>query len=77
MIWFFEKEGQRLRFEVRRAPEGAGYEIEIIEPDGTRRVEPIADAVDLTKRFSDLQADLASQGWRSPQPLIIDDFIRR
>ncbi len=77
MIWFFEKQGQQLRFEVRRAPEGAGYEIEIIEPDGSRRVETIASAVDLTKRFAELQDDLASRGWRSPHPLIVDDIIRR
>lgn len=65
MIWFFDREGQRLRYEIRRTPTDDGYELEIMYPDGRVEVERMADASDLLRRCSELAHQLKEQGWRA------------
>jgi hypothetical protein len=61
MIWFFEKKGQFVRCETRKADDGS-YELVITEADGTERVERFADSASLAKR----QVILEQEGWTGP-----------
>jgi hypothetical protein len=37
MVWFYERQGNFIRCETRTAP-GGGFELVVIEPDGSERV---------------------------------------
>ena len=64
MIWFFERECDRLYYEIRRQPEGSDYELVINYPDGTQLVERFADASAVVTRSGRLQTELFDLGWR-------------
>lgn len=65
MIWFFDRDGQRLRYEIRRTTAGDGYELEVTFPDGRTEVEHMQDAADLLRRCAELAQTLKSEGWRA------------
>jgi hypothetical protein len=69
MLWFFEKQREKLHFEVRRQADGHGYEIVITHPDGREEVEKFSDSRALTERSNHLQQYFAEEGWRTP-PLL-------
>jgi hypothetical protein len=66
MIWFYTRQGTFIRCETRDAEGGAGYELLIIEPDGTERVERFDDSATLKRRQQELEAHLADDGWQGP-----------
>jgi hypothetical protein len=66
MIWFFERQQARLFYEIRRATEGAEYELVITHPDGREQVEAFTDASVLLERSVRLRSALLSDGWRFP-----------
>ena len=59
-VWF-EKRGQFLRYEARDVP-GGGYELRIIEVDGTEGAETFSDSSDLNQRQIDFERELTSKG---------------
>ena len=63
-VWF-EKSGQFLRYEARDLPNG-GYELRIIDVDGTERVETFSDSSELNKRQIDFERELTLKGWTGP-----------
>jgi len=65
MIWFFEKKGQYVRCETRKATDGS-YELVITNADGTERVERFEDSASLAKRQVDLEHALSEEGWTGP-----------
>lgn len=65
MFWWFERRGEFLRYEARDLPAG-GFELRVINPDGTEHVENFSDSGDLTKRQITFEHDLASDGWTGP-----------
>jgi len=65
VFWWFERRGQFLRYEITDLP-GGGYELRVIDADGTERVENFEDSSDLTKRQVDFERDLAAEGWTGP-----------
>ena len=65
MIWFFEKKGQYVRCETRKADDGA-YELVITDEHGAERVERFDDSASLAKRQVDLEHTLAADGWTGP-----------
>jgi hypothetical protein len=65
VFWWFERGGQFLRYETRNIS-GVGYELRVVQPDGTECVENFVDSSDLTKRQRDVERDLAAQGWTGP-----------
>jgi hypothetical protein len=67
MLWFFEKQCEKLRLEVRRQSDGPAYELAITYPDGREVVEKFSDPVALTRRSEHLQNSLAEDGWRTPR----------
>ncbi len=65
MIWFFEKRGQYVRCETRKADDGA-YELVITSPDGMERVERFEDSRDLARRQVELEHGYTLEGWTGP-----------
>jgi hypothetical protein len=64
MIWFFDREGQRLSYEIRRTDVGDGYELVVTHPDGHTEVERMDEPSDLLKRCAELGETLREDGWR-------------
>lgn len=72
MIWFFERESDRLHFEIRHRPDGEDYELVVTYPDGSQFVERFEDANGLVERSSSLRSELFERGWRA-----LGDPVRR
>lgn len=64
MIWFFDRNGQRLRYEIRRAMTSDAYELLIVHPDGRTDVERVPDPAELLNRCAELAESLSRAGWR-------------
>lgn len=65
MIWFFERKGQYVRCETRKATDGA-YELVITDADGAERVERFQESASLAKRQVELEHALTAEGWTGP-----------
>jgi hypothetical protein len=66
MVWFFHRNRQYLRCEVRTDREGSRYELLLEYPDGTVTVEQFDDDSSLTARWTALQHRLHQEGWDGP-----------
>jgi hypothetical protein len=66
MVWFYERQGAFIRCETRDAANGSGFELVIIQPDGSELVERYADSATLTRRQQELQSSLTHDGWTGP-----------
>jgi hypothetical protein len=66
MVWFYEREGAFIRCETRDAQNGAGFELVVIQPDGTEHVEYFEDSAALSRRQAELQSSLSHDGWSGP-----------
>jgi hypothetical protein len=64
VVWFFDRNGQRLRYEIRRNAETDGYELVVTHPDGRTEVEQMEEPSDLLKRCAELAEDLREEGWK-------------
>ena len=69
MLWFFEKQREKLHFEVRRQRDGHDYELVITHPDGREEIESFSDPRALAERSKYLHQYLAEDGWRTPPRL--------
>jgi len=63
MIWFYQREGQHLYYEVRLRQDGPGFELGISYPGGSLLTETFATEDALATRFTELQASLQCEGW--------------
>lgn len=66
MVWFYERQGAFIRCETRDAPNGPGFELVIIQPDGTEHVEYFEDSASLSRRQAELENTLSHDGWTGP-----------
>ena len=64
MIWFFDKDGETLRYEIRRDRADGKYRVVITRPDGTESVEEVDEPSALIERSVQLMNSLRSDGWR-------------
>jgi hypothetical protein len=64
MIWFFARDAERLRYEIRRAADDESYELAVEFPDGTAEVEEVRDPADLLARCAERALGLKDAGWR-------------
>jgi hypothetical protein len=62
MIWFYQRGGQHLYYEVRLRDDGDGFELGISYPEGTI-VERFETEDALAERFMELQNELQKDGW--------------
>ena len=65
MIWFFDRRGERLRYEIRRAASDDAYEVAVTFPDGRTETHRVGDAVDLLERCAEVARALKAEGWRT------------
>jgi hypothetical protein len=63
MIWFFERDGLRVRYEVRPAQFGPGFELIIRFPDGRQRCEVFPQHAALLQRQLQLEHLFQEHGW--------------
>lgn len=63
MIWLFDRNGEKLRYEISRGRADARYRLTITHPDGSQSVEEIEQATDLIERSVHLMTSLKNDGW--------------
>jgi hypothetical protein len=66
MVWFYERQGNCIRCETRTATAGGGFELVVIQPDGSERVEHFDDSATLARRQAELENSLTHDGWAGP-----------
>ena len=66
MVWFYERQGTFIRCETRTAANGVGFELVVIQPDGSEQVEYFDDSPSLMKRQAELESSLTDDGWTGP-----------
>ena len=64
MIWFFDKGGEKLRYEITRARADGRYRVVITYPDGRESVEEVDEPIELIERSIQLMNSLSGDGWR-------------
>ena len=63
MIWFFDRDGERLRYEISRDRALGRYRLIITRPDGSESVEEVDGPGELIERSVELMNALRSDGW--------------
>ena len=63
MIWFFDREGERLRYEIMRDRSGR-YRVVITQPDGSESIEEVDEPTELIERSVQLMNSLRGEGWK-------------
>ena len=66
VIWFYVREDNHLRCEVREHPGGDLFELVVTEPDGTERIEQFEDSASLNQRARELEQHWHDKGWDGP-----------
>jgi hypothetical protein len=66
VIWFYERQGEHLRCEIRQQIEGDRFALVVTLPDGTERVEMFDDSQKLNRRSLELEKTLQQKGWNGP-----------
>jgi hypothetical protein len=64
VIWFFDRNGERLRYEITRDRAGHRYRLVITKPDGSESIEEVDEPTALVQRSVQLINTLRSDGWR-------------
>ena len=64
MIWFFDKNGERLRYEISRDRTDGRYRVVITKPDGSESVEEVDEPTELIERSVQLMNSLRGDGWK-------------
>jgi len=63
MIWFFDRDGERLRYEISRDRTDGRYRVIITQPDGSESVEEVEEPSQLIERSVELMNSLRGDGW--------------
>lgn len=63
MIWFFDRDGERLRYEISRDRVGGRYRLIITRPDGSESVEEVDEPGQLIERSVEVMNSLRGDGW--------------
>ena len=64
MIWFFDRDGERLRYEINRDRRAGRYRVIITKPDGSESVEEVDEPSRLIERSVELMNSLRGEGWK-------------
>jgi hypothetical protein len=65
VIWFFDRDGEQLRYEISRNQSAGRYRVIITHPDGTESVEEVDRPAELIERSVSQLNDLRGDGWHS------------
>jgi hypothetical protein len=63
MIWFFDRNGEKLRYEINRDRSTGRYRVVITAPDGAESVEEVDEPGALIERSVELMNSLRGDGW--------------
>jgi hypothetical protein len=63
MIWFFDRDGERLRYEISHDRADGHYRVVITRPDGSESVEEVDEPSQLIERSVELMNSLRGDGW--------------
>ena len=64
MIWFFDSNGEKLRYEITRDRKDGRYRVVITQPDGSESVEEVDEPTELIERSVTCMNSLRGDGWR-------------
>jgi hypothetical protein len=64
VIWFFDKDGEKLRYEINRDRAAGHYRLVITHPDGKESIEEVDEPTALIERSVELMNSLRGDGWR-------------
>jgi hypothetical protein len=64
VIWFFDRDGETLRYEITRDRAAGRYRLVITRPDGSESVEEVDQPTELIERSVQLMNSLRGDGWR-------------
>jgi hypothetical protein len=64
MVWFFERESERLQYEIRREQTGEGYELVIRASADEKTVQRVTSPSELIEKSQDVWSFLLDGGWR-------------
>jgi hypothetical protein len=64
MIWFFDRNGEKIRYEISRDRKDGRYRVVITNPDGTESVEEVDEPSELIERSVQFMNSLRGDGWR-------------
>ena len=63
MVWFFDREGEKLRYEISHDRSAGRYKVTITHPDGSESVEEVEEPTALIERSVQLMNSLRGDGW--------------
>ena len=63
MLSLFERDGERLQYEIRPSSHAAGFDLELTTADGQKQIEHADDANVLAFRCFELEERLKRDGW--------------
>ena len=64
MIWFFDRNGEKLRYEISHDRHNGLYRVVITHPDGSESVEEVDEPTMLIERSVELMNSLRGDGWK-------------
>ena len=64
MIWFFDRDGEKLRYEISQDRNRGRYKVVITRPDGSEDIEEVDEPTELIERSVKLMNSLRGAGWR-------------
>ena len=64
MIWFFDKDGERLRYEIAHDRSSGKYRMIVTRPDGSESVVEVDQPTDLIEQSVVLMNTLRTEGWK-------------
>lgn len=67
MIWFFEREGEQLEYEIRQERRGEPFEV-VVRDAGRQKLARLEDPAELLRRSANLWSLLLESGWRPRLP---------
>jgi hypothetical protein len=63
MLWYFDRDGEQLRYEICKDRIAGHYRVVITKPDGSESIEEVDEATMLIERSAKLMNSLRSDGW--------------
>ena len=64
MIWFFDRDGEQLRYEISHDRNSGRYRVAVTRPDGSESVEEVEQPNEVIERSLALMNTLRTEGWR-------------
>ena len=64
MVWLFDRDGEKIRYEICRDENGEGFLLVMTSSTGHKRVDRIAHATELIERSSEQMRQLQDDGWK-------------